>query len=268
VPLAQRRSELPPCRFQHGRESSGCETLQLRSTLDAELRQREFDLEEELRSELALARLRSYIPVRDLLLREFALETQVATYRPYPASPAYKVSVSRLAEIRAERERAEQQLAQALDALERQSTQRLATARTDVEQKFASQIASYRGDLEGAAEREVNARLASVETVLGSLEPLQRPVNPRDRESTFAPIPAPSQVTAGVKQPGAPTSDSALGDLKAQRERLAAYLEKDVKRRLERLAIQHRWRLAYGPTPGLDDITSTAAQLLSEEWTP
>jgi hypothetical protein len=63
-------------------------------------------------------------------------------------------------------------------------------------------------------------------------------------------------------------TEEEIEEMKAQRERLAEYLEKDVKRRLNRLATQHRWRLAFGPKPGLDDITNTAARLLVEEWTP
>ena len=243
---------------------------ELRTTTDAEIRQREADLREESRREGVAIDSRWYVPIRDLWLREYALETQVATYKPYPASPAYKVSVDRLNEIRSEREAAEKKRLAELKAVDDRLTQLLADARRDVEEKFARQIARYREELEQKAGRETRERLAAVETVLSALEPLERPAVPPAPESRNMTLPSPSQVaSAAPAAVGTPINTAKqIEDLKSQRQRLAEYLEKDVKRRLNRLATQHRWRLAFGPKPGLDDITNTAAQLLSEEWTP
>jgi hypothetical protein len=109
-----------------------------------------------------------------------------------------------------------------------------------------------------------------MERLLGSLEPLERPRLPRAPEGRAVTLPSPAQTAAA--QPGAAgapiRTQEDIENLKAQRERLALYLERDVKRRLNRLATQHRWRLAFGPKPGLDDITNMASQLLVEEWTP
>ena len=243
---------------------------ELRTTTDAELRQLEADMREESRRDRVTIESKWYVPVRDLWLREFALETQVATYRPYPTSPAYKMSQERLAEVRGQRQQAEQQLAMELDAVEKRLTQKLADARSEVEEKFSRHIAEYRKDLESKAGAEMRERLAAAERVLSGLEPLERPKVPPAPESRNVSLPSPSQIAAAVQTtPGASfDAGDEIQDLRAQRERLAEYLQKDVKRRLNRLATQHRWRLAFGPKPGLDDITNTAAQLLAEEWTP
>jgi len=156
------------------------------------------------------------------------------------------------------------------EAVDARLKQRLADALRDVEEKFSRQIAEYRVELERKAGAELRQRLAAAESVLGALEPLERPKVPPAPESRNVSLPSPSQVAASViSAPGAPLgAGDEIQDLKAQRELLAQYLQKDVKRRLNRLATQHRWRLAFGPKPGLDDITNTAAQLLAEEWTP
>src|SRR5205823_2821170 len=85
---------------------------ELRATAEAEMRQRELDLKEEARQERSSAENKWYIPIRDLWLKEFAAESQVDAYKPYPASDAYKESKAHLAQIRADRVRAEQQLSQ------------------------------------------------------------------------------------------------------------------------------------------------------------
>ncbi len=243
---------------------------ELRTTTDAELQQLEADLKEESRRDRISVESKWYVPVRDLWLREFALEAQVVTYRPYPTSPAYKMSQERLAEIRAQRKAAEDERSTELEAVDDRLKQRLADARKDVEQKFSRLIAEYRRDLESKAGTEMRERLAMAETVLSALEPLERPKVPPAPENRNVSLPSPSQVAAAVKTAaGAPLdAGDEIDDLKAQRERLSQYLQKDVKRRLNRLATQQRWRLAFGPKPGLDDITNTAAQLLAEEWTP
>ena len=243
---------------------------ELRSITDAELRQAEADINEESRRERIGIDSQWYVTIRDLWLKEFALESQVATYRPYPASPAYKISAERLAEIRAQRQKAEQQLALELEGAGTRLQQKLASARSEIEARFTGQIADYRNELERRAAQEMGQRLAAMQAVLTSLEPLERPKVPRAVETAGMTIPSPEQIASSSPPAASPAIETAaqIAALKAQRERLAAYLQKDVKRRLDRLATQHRWRLAYGPRPGLDNITDTAAGLLVEEWTP
>ena len=241
----------------------------LRSTLDAELRQALAALEEQARRERLIIDGKWYIPGRDLQLQVYALESQVDTYKPFPASPAYIISLERLAEKRAARDKAVAQQAQELAAVDAQLKQRLADARTAIGERFSRQIADYRSELEGRAAGESGERLAAMQRVLSALEPLERPAVPPAPEMRAMTIPSPAQIAASAGSHSAPLKTEAeIAAMKQQRARLAQYLEKDVKRRLNRLATQHRWRLAFGPKQDLEDITSTAARFLVEEWTP
>jgi hypothetical protein len=242
---------------------------ELRSTLDAELRQKLADLEEEARRERLVIEGKWYVPIRDLQLQVFALESQVETYKPFPASPAYKMSQERLAEKLAERDKVLAQLAQEIAAIDSALNQRLASARQEIDNRFGRQIADYRSDLEGKATGEAGERLAAMQRELSSLAPLERPRVPPAPEMRSMTIPSPSQLASAGGPISAPLdTDAEIAAIRAQRERLAQYLERDVKRRLNRLSAQHRWRLAFGQRPGLEDVTPTAEKLLVEEWTP
>ena len=218
---------------------------ELRSTLDAELRQALADIEEQARRERLIIDGKWYIPVRDLQLQVYALGSQVDTYKPFPASPAYIISLERLAG-NAPRDKAVAQQAQELAAVDARLKQRLADARTAIGERFSRQIADYRSSLRKSRGRV--RKIAAMQEVLSALEPLERPAVPPAPEMRAMTIPSPAQIAASAGSHSAPLKTEAeIAAMKQQRARLAQYLEKDVKRRLNRLATQHRWRLAFGP---------------------
>src|SRR5688500_11632315 len=94
-PARQRIERLQGSAMTRTERAVNAREKELRTTTDAELRQREADLKEESRRDRVAVESKWYVPVRDLWLKEYALETQVATYRPYPTSPAYKMSIER-----------------------------------------------------------------------------------------------------------------------------------------------------------------------------
>src|SRR5688500_14684616 len=94
-PARQRIERLQGSALTRTERAVNAREKELRTTTDAELRQREADLKEESRRDRVAVESKWYVPVRDLWLKEYALETQVATYRPYPTSPAYKMSIER-----------------------------------------------------------------------------------------------------------------------------------------------------------------------------
>ncbi|MGC8666760.1 MAG: hypothetical protein ACP5VE_01410 [Chthonomonadales bacterium] len=209
-------------------------------------------------------RRNSHGPIRDLWLKQFALETQV---NGLPAGAAREKAEKDLQTTEQERARMEARLAERLMQAEQTAKANQEAWVQNRERRTASELAAAQRDLHARTEAEIRSSQQLAELILKGLEPLEPPALPPSSadgaigipEALLQPIapapPAPFQQGAGAVR-------RARSQLQAERARQLHVIIWDLQRRVKAIALQHGWQVSFRPVPGGRDVTQEVARLL------
>jgi len=234
----------------------------------ADVARQEADLRAGLEAEER--RIRAQVPetLRDLQFREIALQSQVDGLPEPHRSEAQR----KLDRVRQEIEA----IQAAREAGDEAARQRVARQVEDYRQERRARETERLDQLRARLNRETDQIVAEnqeeARRSLGRLKALAMPSVPRSADVRAKRLPSPAEVAAGVAPTTAERSAAATSDeiaaLTSRRQRLLHFITGDVRRRVENLAAQKQWRIAFAPASGLPDMTAQVVAALREEWKP
>jgi len=236
---------------------------------EEEVRRLRQQMTAEARAQQERIRREAHVRLRDLGLKEIACQSQVDALYP---SEARAEAQQKLQATRKGMREAQEARDAALAQVEASLRERIAGMEAGERAEAAREVARFRADQEDQARRIVEDSKSVVRFVLGSLDPLKVPRPGAPAAVRARPLPSPARAAS---QP-APAQGTILGEagrrsadeLWALRRRLVGAITAEVRLRLERIALQKHWRLAWTPAPGLPDLTREAAEALRRELSP
>ena len=202
-----------------------------------------------------------HVPIRDLWLKQFALETQV---NGLPAGAAREKAVQDLHTTEQQRIRLEAQLADRQAQAERSAQAALEEWIVTRQQRAADELASAQRDLRAHTEADIHASQQLAELILKGLEPLEPPaVAFPARQAGMAGLPPNLKgVRPQMHAPFGIMSTAlrvALTELRAERARQVQLMSNDIRRRVQAIALEQGWQIFFHPVPGGYDKTREVA---------
>ncbi len=211
-----------------------------------------------------------HVNLRDLHLKEIALQSRFDAYAPFPGTirdeTAQKLKQTRddIAGIEARLSEIEQREAQKRD----QALIDFKKQRTADEVK---RMDEFRKSREQEIARTVSESQQIVDFELGTLSPLQVPDRTNAAPVPELTLPPPSAFASNpASTPARRPAEalSSIGALKEQRRRLIDFLRSDVERRVARIATERKWRIVFSKSQESGpDRTREVAEILRTEWT-
>lgn len=244
------------------------EELAIRTRHTARLIGDENALVEKMRSARRAIDREEYPLIRDLKLKEIALDSQVQALYP---SEARTKAQDKLSDTRKQIVKLEEQLDSRLKAVDEEHKRKVADLRLARKSEEERELAEFRRTQADEAEKMIAEKKAAIDLVLTTLDPLQPPQVPAMPRIRSGHLKSPAELAAESARPS-PSTDTlriptALADLDQQRVRIVRFIRADVRRRVERLAAQRRWSVAFDQSTGRD-MTRDIAVLLEREWNP
>lgn len=226
-------------------------------------------------------RIRAQVPppLRDLQLREIALQSQVdALPEPHRSEAQH-----RLMATRQEIEQIRTTIEAGVADVRRRAAQEVDAYRNARKAEEAERLRHLQARLDRESDQIVAENEEEVRSSLNRLKALALPSVPYSPAVYPTRLPSPARVAARASPPVAdfglrwrhehatpavaPTSDQTAA-LNAQRRRLLDLITRDVRRQVERLAVEKRWNLSFASAPGLPDMTEQIAAHLRDAWRP
>jgi hypothetical protein len=239
--------------------------------LDASIAREESALIARDQEEVARLRRQFDRDVRNLDLKIIAAETQIYAYSRLPNANEFRLAAQQtLLQLQSQKDDRRKALEEAIKKTKAERDRRLSAFRQQKRTELAKELAAREEELRSEAERTVadyQQRIRSNQETLGDLK---MPSVPQTSAVKAFPLVSPARVAAGYRTPPAPSGGEAHAriSLLQQRARLVACITQDLRRRLERLAAENRWRISFADTPGVPDRTEDIRPLLSSEWRP
>lgn len=225
------------------------------------------------RDQQEIARLRRHFDrdTRNLELKIIAAETQIYAYSRLPNANELRLAAQRtLAQLQSQKDERRKALEETIKKTVASREQRLGAFRQQKQMELAKALEGRAEELRTESERTVADYQQQIRANQQSLADLQMPSVPQTSAVRAFPLASPARVAAAYRMPPAPSGgeERARSSLLQQRARLIAYITQDLRRRLERLAAENRWRISFAQTPGVPDRTEDIRPLLSREWRP
>lgn len=237
----------------------------LQNALEADVARVESELREKARAEAEALRAKEQARILDLQLKQVAYRSQVAALSGPPRIEAE----ARLAAVKNELAAGQEDLSSKLAAISNRADKEAREYRARRQAEVEAQLQSRRAEMEREARQTIGRYEARLSAGLTRIDPLELPPVPPLPPAKEPGIAAPVEIAVPRVSPARPANvNKILADLTAQRSRLIRYISDDVRRRIQQLAAEKRWRIFFELEPGLNDVTQQVADRLRSSWRP